>query len=392
LGPEHVAHIEKALREGVHWKVFWPLARTHGVGHFVGNHLVGVKPTDCRPLALNPQVNDQIQHDLWQETAHAMLLRDQQLRLNAELTRAAIPVLWLKGLILADRLYGRFDARHCGDLDLLTDLTNIPKVEELLARLGFERFRPVQAGKEYHPMAAHHTMWCARILPDWQLVVEVHERLSGPTSCQPPVADLIERSQLIPFDGQEFRVPTLEDELLILCLHAHHHQYSLLRCLMDVAEFVGCFADRIEWSELVVRARRFRCLGRLRAALEVADELLGLENRDEVFSRMPALTSRQRWTIRSLSKEMLLDPRTQQNDLCQAKIAFLMDRWVDTARMISPRIFPSAEHVRSLCPTSCRRTPGLARLYYYAHAFSQLLWSRNANSLVRTPCAREPCR
>src|SRR5262249_13923132 len=147
------------------------------------------------------------------------------------------------------------------------------------ARLGFERFRTAQAGMEFHPMAVHHTMWCARVLPDWQLVVELHERLSGPASCQPPAADLLQRSQLIPFQGQEFRVPSLEDELLILCLHTHHHHYALLRCFMDVAEFVARSRDKIDWRERGARARQYRCQGRLRAALDVADALLGLENR-----------------------------------------------------------------------------------------------------------------
>ena len=232
-------------------------------------------------------------------------------------------------------------------------------------------------------MAAHHSLWCARILPDWQLVVELHERLSGPESCQPSAVDLIERSLLIPFDGQEFRVPSLEDELLILCLHAHHHQYALLRCHMDVGEFLLRFRDQIDWQEMVTRARRYHCLGRLRAALEVADLMLGVESSEEVFALVPALIPRQRWAIHSLPVDMLLDPRTQQNDLCQAKIALLMDTWGDAARMLSPRIFPSSEHIRSLCPTSWRNMPGFARVYYYIHSINQLLWRSPALSTPR---------
>jgi hypothetical protein len=188
---------------------------------------------------------------------------------------------------------------------------------------------------------------------------------------------------LISFHGQDFRVPSLEDELLILCLHAHHHQYALLRCLMDVAEFVGRFRDQIDWPELVARARRHHCLGRLRAGLEIADALLGLENRDAVLAQVPALTPRQCWAIQSLSANVLLDPRTQVNDLCQAQIALLMDSWADAVRMLWPRIFPSKEHVRSLCPTSWRDMPGLARLYYYLHSAGQLFQHGNAGFLIR---------
>jgi hypothetical protein len=379
--------MQKAIGDGLDWDILWSLARAHGVGYFVGNHLC--KPTDGGPWTLPPSVRNQIQHDLWQETAHALILRAQQLRLNAELNRAGIPVIWLKGLILADRLYGQYEARHCGDLDLLADPSDIPRLEELLARLGFERFRPSEAGKEFHPMAAHHATWCARVLSDWQLIVEVHHRLSGPTSCQPGAVDLLQRSHLIPFHGQEFAVPSLEDEMLVLCLHAHHHQFALLRCLMDVAEFVGGFSDQIDWPALVARTRRHRCLGRLRAALEITDGLLGLENRDEVLPQAPALTPRQRWAIRSLPMAVLLDPRTQGNDLRHAQFALLMDSWVDAVRMLWPRIFPSGEHVRSLCPTSWRDMPGFARLYYYLHSAAQLLGRGGAGFLVRAAKPRE---
>ena len=153
---------------------------------------------------------------------------------------------------------------------------------------------------------------------------------------------------------------------------------------MDVAEFVGRFRDQIDWPALVALSRRHRCLGRLRAGLKIADALLGLENRDEVLAQVPALTPRQRWAIRSLSVPILLDPRNQESDLCQAQIALLMDSWGDAVRMLWPRVFPSGEHVRSLCPISWRGIPGLARLYYYLHSAGQLLRSGSVDFLVRT--------
>src|SRR5260370_17847645 len=177
LGPEHLARVRKASRKGIDWDILWPLARVHGVGYFVGNHLCGanaitngdLKPTAGCPSALPPRVRNQVQHDLWQETAHALILRDQQLRLNAELSRADIPVLWLKGLILADRLYGQYEARHCGDLDLLADPSDIPRLDDLLALLGFERFRPSGAGTGLHSMASRPTLGSPRRAAAWAL-------------------------------------------------------------------------------------------------------------------------------------------------------------------------------------------------------------------------------
>jgi len=380
------------------------------VGYFVGNHLKcqilnskfeirnskfeenepRIKHrlnTDSNPISIRvpsvacnedfgfpiSDIQVRIQQDLWQETAHALVLREQQLRLNAELARACLPALWLKGLVLADRLYGRFEARHCGDLDLLVDPADVSRAEELLARLGFERFRPAEAGKEYHPLAAHHSLWCARVLPDWLLIVELHHRLSGPCRCQPAAAELLRRSQVIEFHGQEMRVPSLEDELLILCLHAHHHNFALLRCLMDVAEFVRRFHDEIDWPRLIQRARESRCFGRLRGTLEITDAVLGLEDHARVLEQMPSLTTRQHWAINTSRAAALLDPRIQQNDFFQARFALLMDSWRDAIRLLAPRLFPSQDHVRDICPPFCRRAPGFPHAYYYLHSAGQML-------------------
>src|SRR5262245_28336857 len=62
LGQEHLARIKKALREGIDWEFFWPLARAHGVGYFIAHHLYGTKdkPTDSCPWALDSRTRDQI--------------------------------------------------------------------------------------------------------------------------------------------------------------------------------------------------------------------------------------------------------------------------------------------------------------------------------------------
>jgi hypothetical protein len=178
---------------------------------------------------------------------------------------------------------------------------------------------------------------------------------------------------LIDFQGQLFRVPSVEDELLILCLHAHHHNYALLRCLMDLAEFIRHYHDQIEWAKLVGQARAGRCLGRLRGALEIADMVLGLEHRREVLSPLPSLRPKQRLAFRRLSLTSLLDPRSQQDDLMQARFSLLMDSWVDSARLLAPRLFPSQAHVRSLCSPLVCRAPALPHVYYYLHSANQLL-------------------
>jgi hypothetical protein len=316
-----------------------------------------------------------IKESLRQETARALALREYQLRLNAEFERSKLPVLWLKGLVLAERLYGKFEARHCGDLDILVEKTQVPRAEKILAGLGFEPYQPSLAGQEFHPMATHHTMWSRRLRDDWLLIVELHHRLSGPPVCQPAVEHLFQRSRTVDFQGQAARIPALEDELLILCLHAHHHNYSLLRCLMDLAEYVKCYHGQLNWFKLVREARACYCLGRLRAGLEITDAVLGLDAGWNVFSQLSSLTPRQRWAYRRLAVNALLDSAKQNDDRRQAQLTLLMDRWSDVFRLIGPRILPTKEHVRMICPAFLASYPGLPRAYYFFHALKQVLRS-----------------
>jgi hypothetical protein len=302
-----------------------------------------------------------------------LTLREYQLRLNAELECSKTPALWLKGLILAERLYGRFEARHCGDLDILVEQGYLPDAEKVLARVGFEPYHPSLPGQEFHPMAAHHAMWSLRLGDDWLLIVELHHRLSGPPACQPASERLLEHSRMVDFQGQAFRIPALEDELLILCLHAHHHNYSLLRCLMDVAEYVKKYRCQLDWHKLVREARSCHCLGRLRAALETADALLGLDSPWDVFSQIPALSRGQSRLFRRLARSGLLNPAMQDDDWRQAQLALLMDRWSDVLRVFRSRLLPDKEHARAICPSSLASYPALPRIYYFWHAAERML-------------------
>jgi len=142
---------------------------------------------------------------------------------------------------------------------------------------------------------------------------------------------------------------------------------------MDVAEAVRRWHDQIDWAKLTDQARAGRCLGRLRGALEIADAVLGMEHHREVFSSLPSLRPSQRLALGRLYLTSLLDPRSQQDDLMQGRFFLLMDSWLDSARLLAPRLFPSRAHARSLCPSSWRRAPGLPQVYYYLHSADRVL-------------------
>jgi hypothetical protein len=317
-----------------------------------------------------------IWHDLSEEIRRqiirALVLLGHQSRLAAALETASIPAAWLKGLALAEQLYGRFEARDCVDLDLLVSERDLGRVGGVLGELGFQR----SDGIDTHPVSSHHQVWLSNAGQPGGVMVEVHHRLAGPAGCQPRAARIIERSRVVQIQGRPFRVPAIEDELLILALHAHQHHYGMLRCLMDVAEYVKRYGAEIDWEKLWSDARTYRCEGRLAAALWVAEQVLGDVGEARVRQAGHMLGPLQRWAVRAAVRpDALVDPWAENHGR-RVRLGLLMDRWIDVVRLLGPSVFPPAEYVRAICPASCRRLPGLPHLWYLGRIAAKL-WARD---------------
>jgi hypothetical protein len=327
--------------------------------------------------SLPEAIRRELQVTCWRETAFAHVLLEIQLRLAAELDRADIPALWLKGLALSEQLYGHFAVRGCGDLDLLVEPTHIPQVEELLGRLGFDRYHSPVPGQEEHFHGSQHTTWQMHRAGESRVLLELHHRLGGPAVCQPPTGAIVKRRRRIPLAGSSVWVPSLEDELLMLCLHAHQHNFGLLRPLLDIAGYIERYRHFLDWSRLLAKARQSRCLARTRAGLLLATSLWQLA-RDRIPAPLLNLKPVQHWALHGLTPAVLFRAELQHDQFWRLRLALLMDRWDDGVRLIGPLVFPPVRYVQARCPDAWKRLPGFAHFYYLAR-FSGI----SARKLVR---------
>ncbi len=87
------------------------------------------------PLA----VWQRLERDLAEATARHMIMSGELGHLLKEFDRERIPVIPLKGPVLAETLYRHPALRPCSDLDLLIRRESIGRVDELLRRLGYRR-------------------------------------------------------------------------------------------------------------------------------------------------------------------------------------------------------------------------------------------------------------
>lgn len=389
LKPFHLRQIQAACARGVSWDALTDLAQAHGIGYFVSHHLRQLAGANFLPL---PEAFlRRLQENARQMAAHALVLLHYQGRLAEAWERAGIPILWLKGLALSDQLYGRCEARQAGDLDVLVDPAYLARAEEDIRHLGLERWGHATPGLDGHPASAHHRVWCGNVINDWTLSVELHHRLSGPPLCQPPPADLLRRSRVMSLQGRPMRVPGREDELLILCLHAHQHHFACLRSLMDVAEYVQRFGSELDWRLILTRASRYRCRGRVSAALLLADRVLGFRQPSDGLPRRLPLTVIQRWAVRDLSRAALLEAEAQTDRFRQLRLALLMDHWRDVVELVLPHVVPPTSYLRAICPQPWARWPGLAHFWYLAWVGRQLVrdaWRKGWTAAHTSPKRR----
>jgi hypothetical protein len=143
----------------------------------------------------------------------------------------SIPVIPLKGPMLAERIYGSTDLRVSRDLDLLVQPRDLNAAGSVLAKLGFTGDSGLD---EYdHQWRRGATL------------VELHFDVVNPLDFRFDTASAWERAAARQFLGQPVYRFAPADELLYLCLHGVRHRFERLNHVLDVARALECLGPEI---------------------------------------------------------------------------------------------------------------------------------------------------
>jgi hypothetical protein len=133
----------------------------------------------------------------------------------------AIPVIPLKGPMLAESIYGSIELRVSRDLDLLVHPSDIDAAASVLVKLGFaSHSRP----NKFHCEWRRGTS-----------LVELHFDAANQMEFKFDTAGAWERAQSREFLGQPVLQFEPSDELLFLCLHGVRHRFECLCHVLDIA-------------------------------------------------------------------------------------------------------------------------------------------------------------
>jgi len=218
-----------------------------------------------------------------QETRQALLdgQRAQNfvtLRMTAELFRvldqfasAGIGALVVKGPVLAVRAYGDPAMRSYGDLDLLVRQRDIRRATELMMEAGYDAAVPIaaiDAGK-----IPGQYLFSKR---DSKLLVELHNDFTlryFPRRL--PLERLFDRQARVHVDSREVPALSVEDELVLICVHGAKHLWERLMWIADVAALVSRQVS-LDWDRATSSAGEVGAERMLHTGLQLAATLLKL--------------------------------------------------------------------------------------------------------------------
>ncbi len=201
------------------------------------------------------------------------LLAEELARVLGLLSEAGIRVIPLKGVALAQALYGDAAARVCVDIDILVPPKDVTQAIQLILASGYhaESSHPyfsqltLRHGRHFHAVREGRGI---------SFVVEVHWKLVQHSSKnEEAVNDLWAEARPQTCFGQPAFSFSPEWEFLYLSIHAADHDWQILKWLADIHQ--AALSGAVNWQKAMEKAGRMELDRVIRHTLAVTSLLLG---------------------------------------------------------------------------------------------------------------------
>jgi hypothetical protein len=241
------------------------------------------------------------------------------LRLTAELFRIlerfasdGISALVVKGPVLAVRAYGDPARRGYGDLDLLVRQRDIRRATELMMAADYQAAVPLRAIDDGKIPGQYLFS-----KPDSKLLVELHNDLTlryFPRRL--PIEEFFARQVRVRLDAHEAPALSVEDELVLICIHGAKHFWERLMWIADVAALVTRQSG-MDWGRVADSAKAVGAERMLHTGLRLASDLMKAQLPNKVQA-------------------------AAQADLMAARLAKQCCKWLPAAGFSPPGLFERA--------------------------------------------------
>ncbi len=269
--------VRALLRGGLNWSDVVATAFQH--------HVASILYENLRLTAeeLVPTVwLDSLRQYTRESSGLALLLLSELLRIHEIFEAEQLPLIPYKGPVLSWLAYRSLTGRTFIDLDFVTKQENIPRATALLKGAGFTAsFAPQEelAGRS-GPAPGQY----AFVRESSRAQVELHTEQTLRYFPVPLDFDKMSRRFItVEIAGRKMRTFSVEDTLVMLCVHGTKHFWDRLAWIVDVAELIT--AQPVDWEHSSRIAAEMKSTRVFLLGLFLAHEWLGTALPQPVLER-----------------------------------------------------------------------------------------------------------
>ncbi len=283
LPPPLARDARSLLSAPLRWERILELATVHEVYPLVHHHLRSLDSPGI-PLDFRDALDGLVKANALRNT----LLAEELSRVLDLLARAGIPAAPLKGVTLAESLYGDRTLRVCADLDILVPPEAVARAFDLLLGAGYEHGGERTVGAAEIDLLLRSNIEYAFVIPNRGLrcPLELHWDLAWRwPRARAAAHDLWREARPARFFGAPGYRLSPEWELLFLATHLARHRWQGLKWLIDIHEV--CLSTAIDWRKVQAKAAGLGWEDMLALTLSACRALLDTPLPPEVPFRPP---------------------------------------------------------------------------------------------------------
>ena len=263
---ENEERIRALLASGVNWSELLASAIEHKLAPASHERL-----RSLGTAYLSPDQREMLAELARSTVKNNMAYLAEMLRLQRVFAASKIPVIPFKGPALAWLAYPNFAQRSCVDLDFVVPQHHIPEIVDLLRADGLVpqfSLHEIQAGKTGSAPGQY-----AFASSGNGCHVEVHTEKTLRYFSQPiDLEQMNSRLVSLEIGGETVRTFSVEDLLVMLCVHGAKHFWERLAWVVDIAQLTA--VQNVNWTLLFEIAKKMESTRLLLLGLYLAHDLV----------------------------------------------------------------------------------------------------------------------
>jgi hypothetical protein len=256
----------------IDWAFLIQLGIDHGVLPLLYNRLkniesVGIHSSDIKKIKPLYLIN----------AGRNTIVANRILKLEQLLSKHQIEVVFFKGAVLALQAFADLNLRNFCDIDVLIKPDDFERVYDILESEGYQSLKPA-IGKRKEIWIRNRRNFEFK---NGTFIYDFHQQvMQGPKFLQ--LKDCFNNNTAVEILSGSIPTLNAEDTVIMLVLHGTHHGWIYLKYVVDLAHFSNAHRNRIQWKNLMEKARHMGCRRMVLIGMWLCREYCNLELNSEV--------------------------------------------------------------------------------------------------------------